>query len=74
MGRARCDLIASPGHVRRAGPGRRLQEEERGGGCNDSRPRTSRKCGERNQVEGANKAGPTPPPPATEPGQALPSG
>lgn len=32
-------------------------EEGRAAGCNDSRPHTSRKCGERNQVEGANKAG-----------------
>lgn len=69
------DLIAIPGHVRSADPGCRLWEEERGGaGHNDSRPRTSRKCGERNQVEGANKAGPTPPQPAAEPCQALPSG
>lgn len=39
-------------------PRRGLLEEECGAaGCNDSRPHTSRKCRERNQVEGANKAG-----------------
>lgn len=32
-------------------------EEGRAAGCDDSRPHTSRKCRERNQVEGANKAG-----------------
>lgn len=32
-------------------------EECRAAGCDDSRPHTSRKCRERNQVEGANKAG-----------------
>lgn len=34
-----------------------LWEECGSAGCDDSRPHTSRKCRERNQVEGANKAG-----------------
>lgn len=56
--RGRARGFSGEGPAEEVAPRRGLPGEEcRAAGCDDSRPHTSRKCRERNQVEGANKAG-----------------